>query len=1080
MPDKDYRISFDDEAFNRQMETASLRGSSQFTAEVNKWNGLAQMLDRYDIFDRLQIEPEVYREKHFDFPDGKSVVYGIPMKENTGTPFFAHQPRAAERFLSELRGFGLLSDLVGAGKTFEAGIVLSELAVRGRVSSALFIVPANVCDAWVSTMECSFGIGKWNGKSVPDSRIEPVQIKVVKTLREVELKEVGGGFKRPTHPLLVKMEDFVKWDSTAITSANVLFDVVVVDEAHHLSTEDGKNANAMKLLSEIMKIKKKADITYCLLLSATPHNGNLADMFRLWYFIRCKGGSPTDFDPRHDPTDEYVREHEFYLNTICGGATTIMDFVRKEKVSIICGGDANICVNFRKYLKNLLDKDKTFEDALHDEREKMLDEFFAQETAGKNYSEKQLENARKYVTRYYNEVSKDGAKDDTRTIARERFKKFLRVCQETDDYSGDLVVDFDYMFENEKDKYISRFFQNRHEDYGGSLVKDEIKAMVAHTYHNRILRTIMIRQEHRKVDRTSAKKRAVNILYFPTDKLPQNGEKKIALDKGHEVLMKVIPEKFDFMNSEQIITDIRDNKVVCNAEGKPIKYTLDSYIKDLQRRTGAGGGGRYSQYYGELVNGYLKSFGLSDSDSACKKNDPNLGIRFPRANSLNFYTRMLSGSEIEDNKASFTIEPVAKDTTDFEYKYIKLAQILDKHKDERVIVFFDYDISAEKNISDAIYNKLLTDDKYKKRVVQLEGRDKSQILADYDNMDTAILVAKDELLKEGTNLQKGRIIVNLQVPTDPLDMQQRIGRVHRIGQQSDEVLVYSIANMYELEGYVLAYFNCVGLICDNNGDAEILAGCNNENMVSIRCKKCHKVELISKEEFDARAKDLEAKLGLTGVKEKYLMCDTPKCDGTMHEIVTSNAVCDKENCTYCKGVMKRKDGNRESLYACLYGEGTPCNDSKQFNRTYYCSKICALDHCHYFKTGDMKDKCEALKQYKKDGISDYSKYCANCKYAENCKRKGCILTTSIDRCQTCGQSTCKPYSVTFDSEWNAPCPYGKDGTLRTIKNKCFSAYVRDSFELTLDGGMNFCRSFGDEIDKILEIQEIIRADEGDN
>lgn len=1078
MADIKYNISFGDEAYNKEMETASLKGSSQFTAEVNKWNGLAQRLDRYDIFDRLQIEPEIYKERTFYFEGGKSVSYGIPMKENTGTPFYAHQPRAAERFLSELRAFGLLSDLVGAGKTFEAGIVLSELAVRGRISSALFIVPANVCDAWVSTMECSFGIGKWDGNTVPDSRIEPVQIKVVKNLKEVELKDDGSGFKRPSRPLLVKMEDFVKWDSSAITSSNVLFDVVVVDEAHHLSTEDGKNANAMRLLSEIMKIKKKADITYCLLLSATPHNGNLADMFRLWYFIRCKGGEPTDFIPKHEPTDDYLREHEFYLNTICGGATTIMDFVRKEKVAILSGGDANICVNFRRYIKNLLDKDQTFEDAPKDEREKILDEFFASETQGKNYSEKQLENARKYVTRYYGEVSKDGGSGDTRSEARARFKKFLSIIGEADGYDGDLTVDYDYMFENEKDKYITRFFQNAHEEYGGRAVKDEVKAMVAHTYHNRILRTIMIRQEHRKVDRTSAKKRAVNIMYFATDKLPQNSEKRIEIDRNHEIVMRITPEKFDFMNAEPIITDIRDGKPVCNAEGKPIRYTLSNYIRDLQSRPG--NMGRYSQTYGDIIEGYLKSFGLNDVNSACKKGDPELGIRFPRANSLYFYRSMLAGSEVEDDRASFTIEPVAKGTSDFEHKYLKLAQILDQHKDERVIVFFDYDISAEKNISDAIYNKLMADERYKRRVVPLEGRNKSQILEDYDTMETAVLVAKDELLKEGTNLQKGRIIVNLQVPSDPLDMQQRIGRVHRIGQQNDEVLVYSVANMYELEGYVLAYFNRIGLICDNNGDAEILAGCNNENMVSIRCRKCHKVELISKEEFDARAKDLEAQLGLTGVKEKYIKCDTPGCEGTMHEIVTSNAICDKENCTYCKGVMKRRDGNRESSYACLYGDGTPCNDSKQFNRTYYCSKICALDHCRRFTTGDMKDKCEALKQYKKNGMSDYSKYCADCKFSTSCKAKGCILTATADRCQVCTESSCKPYTVTFDSEWNAPCPYGKGGVLRSIKNKCFSAYIRDSFELTLDGGKNFCHSFGEEIDKILEIQEIIRADEGDN
>lgn len=56
----------------------------------------------------------------------------------------------------------------------------------------------------------------------------------------------------------------------------------------------------MKLLSLMMETKKKANMTYCLLLSATPHSGNLEHMFRLWYFIRCKGGNPGDFDEKDD------------------------------------------------------------------------------------------------------------------------------------------------------------------------------------------------------------------------------------------------------------------------------------------------------------------------------------------------------------------------------------------------------------------------------------------------------------------------------------------------------------------------------------------------------------------------------------------------------------------------------------------------------------------------------------------------------------------------------------------------------------------------------------------------------------
>ena len=88
---------------------------------------------------------------------------------------------------------------------------------------------------------------------------------------------------KPNSPIIVKTEDFVKWQPHAID--NVLFDVVVVDEAHGLCEEEGENAQALKLLSIMMSTKKRAKKTYCVLLSATPHSGNLEQMFRLWYFI---------------------------------------------------------------------------------------------------------------------------------------------------------------------------------------------------------------------------------------------------------------------------------------------------------------------------------------------------------------------------------------------------------------------------------------------------------------------------------------------------------------------------------------------------------------------------------------------------------------------------------------------------------------------------------------------------------------------------------------------------------------------------------------------------------------------------
>ena len=119
---------------------------------------------------------------------------------------------------------------------------------------------------------------------------------------------------RPNRPIIVDVDIFSQWKY----AEKFLADVIVVDEAHHLSEEAGKYAGAMRLLSEMMQTKKKAEATYCLLLTATPHSGNLENMFRLWYFVRCKGGNPSDFDEKDDKdrTRQYREEKNYYKEYI--------------------------------------------------------------------------------------------------------------------------------------------------------------------------------------------------------------------------------------------------------------------------------------------------------------------------------------------------------------------------------------------------------------------------------------------------------------------------------------------------------------------------------------------------------------------------------------------------------------------------------------------------------------------------------------------------------------------------------------------------------------------------------------------
>ncbi|MFC7177843.1 DEAD/DEAH box helicase [Halosegnis marinus] len=78
--------------------------------------------------------------------------------------------------------------------------------------------------------------------------------------------------------------------------------------------------------------------------------------------------------------------------------------------------------------------------------------------------------------------------------------------------------------------------------------------------------------------------------------------------------------------------------------------------------------------------------------------------------------------------------------------------------------------------------------------------EKETIVADFER-EGGILVSTDAM-NEGRNLQFCNIMVNYDLPWNPMKVEQRIGRIHRIGQDRD-VYVFNMALEGTIEEYVL-------------------------------------------------------------------------------------------------------------------------------------------------------------------------------------------------------------------------------------------------------------------------------------
>jgi SNF2 family DNA or RNA helicase len=162
-----------------------------------------------------------------------------------------HQIRTAKTVLRRFRGRAMLCDEVGLGKTIEAGLILSELMIRGLARSVLVLVPPSLIEQWQGEMRRKFSIELI-------SHDDP------------SFRERGPGAWNEFDRVIASIHTAKREPHRAAILAR-RWDIVIVDEAHHLRN---RNTQVWKFASEIQK-------QFILLLTATPVQNNLEELFNL-------------------------------------------------------------------------------------------------------------------------------------------------------------------------------------------------------------------------------------------------------------------------------------------------------------------------------------------------------------------------------------------------------------------------------------------------------------------------------------------------------------------------------------------------------------------------------------------------------------------------------------------------------------------------------------------------------------------------------------------------------------------------------------------------------------------------------
>ncbi len=177
----------------------------------------------------------------------------LPLLHDVET--YWYQVEAVRKVLKQFRGRVLLADEVGLGKTIEAGMALKEYLLRGMAERVLVLTPATLVGQWQEEMATKFGI---EFATSYDSLVrsdparfwaQPRVIASIATARRAEHQEI---------------------------LATEHYDIVIVDEAHHLKNRQTAN---WKLVDSLNK-------KFLLLLSATPVQNSLVELYNLLTLLK--------------------------------------------------------------------------------------------------------------------------------------------------------------------------------------------------------------------------------------------------------------------------------------------------------------------------------------------------------------------------------------------------------------------------------------------------------------------------------------------------------------------------------------------------------------------------------------------------------------------------------------------------------------------------------------------------------------------------------------------------------------------------------------------------------------------------
>lgn len=194
---------------------------------------------------------------------------------------------------------------------------------------------------------------------------------------------------------------------------------------------------------------------------------------------------------------------------------------------------------------------------------------------------------------------------------------------------------------------------------------------------------------------------------------------------------------------------------------------------------------------------------------------------------------ILNGNLPEEDAINLNIsDDLINELKSIDSKYKSITQnlrneVFASNRDEKVIIFSFFRSTVE-----YLQDRLEKDGFSVARISGGMGNEKYEVLEEFESPEGPNILLSTEVGAEGLDLQFARVLINYDLPWNPMRVEQRIGRIDRIGQKSEMISIFNMVCENTIEDRVLArLYERINIFKGTIGDLDEILGNEVEDLM---------------------------------------------------------------------------------------------------------------------------------------------------------------------------------------------------------------------------------------------------------